>query len=81
MNAPGSEIHVNLSLAKNGLNVFESANKSDLNTVDSFIAEILAKALEITLFLNPIANSYERFGAFEAPKYASWSHQNRLPFL
>ena len=29
------------------------------------------------MFLNPICNSYERFGSFEAPKYVSWSHQNR----
>lgn len=27
--------------------------------------------------MNPIVNSYERFGKFEAPKYVSWSHQNR----
>jgi glutamine synthetase len=44
---------------------------------ESFIAGVLAKSPEITLFLNPLANSYERFGKFEAPKYVSWSHQNR----
>ncbi len=27
--------------------------------------------------MNPIANSYERLGRFEAPGYVSWSHQNR----
>ncbi len=44
---------------------------------ESFIAGILAKIEEMTLFLNPIANSYERFGSFEAPLHISWSHQNR----
>jgi glutamine synthetase len=31
----------------------------------------------MTMFLNPLVNSYERFGEFEAPRYVSWSHQNR----
>ena len=76
--APGSGLHVNLSLAKNGLNIFKNAADGEHSkTAESFIAGILSKTPEITLFLNPLANSYERFGAFEAPKYVSWSHQNR----
>ena len=47
------------------------------NIAESFIAGILARTPEITLFLNPIANSYDRFGKFEAPAYVSWSHRNR----
>ena len=47
------------------------------DTAKSFLAGILEKVPEITMFLNPICNSYERFGSFEAPKYISWSHQNR----
>lgn len=76
--AAGSGLHVNLSLAQNGRNIFKSAAKGEHSHVaESFIAGILAKAPEITLFLNPLANSYERFGAYEAPKYVSWSNQNR----
>jgi glutamine synthetase len=71
--AAGSGLHVNLSLSQMGKNIFKSGNKIS----DSFIAGVLEKAREMTLFLNPIANSYERFGAFEAPKYVSWSHRNR----
>lgn len=67
----GNGLHVNLSLSQNGLNVFKDGVSR------SFIAGILGKTPEFTLFLNPIANSYERFGSFEAPKYVSWSHQNR----
>jgi len=48
---------------------------------ESFIAGILARTPEMTLFLNPLANSYERFGVFEAPKYVSWSHQNRSQLI
>lgn len=76
--AAGSGLHVNLSLAQNGMNIFKDAAKGEHSHIaESFIAGILAKAPEITLFLNPLANSYERFGAYEAPKYVSWSHQNR----
>ncbi len=74
--APGNGLHVNLSLSQNGLNIFKNANEGHSKVAESFIAGILAKTPEITLFLNPLANSYERLGKFEAPKYASWSHQN-----
>ena len=75
--AAGNALHINLSLAKDGVNVFKNAKDGHSKIAESFIAGILAKTPEITLFLNPIENSYERFGEFEAPKYVSWSHQNR----
>ena len=31
----------------------------------------------MTLFLNPLENSYERFGQNKAPLYISWSKENR----
>ena len=78
LNAPGSGLHVNLSLVQNGVNVFKNAaGGNHSNVAESFIAGILAKTPEITLFLNPLSNSYERFGKYEAPEYVSWSHQNR----
>jgi len=79
--APGSGMHVNISLAKNGLNVFKDIKEGQSNAAESFIAGILARIPEITIFLNPIANSYERFGKFEAPAYVSWSHQNRSQLI
>jgi len=48
---------------------------------ESFIAGILEKTPEMTMFLNPSANSYERFGKDEAPQYVSWSHQNRSQLI
>jgi len=77
LDAPGSGMHVNLSLSQNGRNIFKNIDEGHSDTAESFIAGILARTPEITLFLNPIANSYERLGKLEAPKYASWSHQNR----
>lgn len=79
-NAPGSGLHVNISLSQNGFNIFKNGEQgcSNIsNIAESFIAGILAKTPEITLFLNPLCNSYERLGRFEAPTYVSWSHQNR----
>ncbi len=78
---PGSGMHINLSLSQNGKNIFKNANEGHSKAAESFIAGILAKTPEITIFLNPLANSYERFGEFEAPKYVSWSHQNRSQLI
>ncbi len=77
----GSGLHVNISLSKNGQNIFKNKDGEHSTVAESFIAGILQKTPEITLFLNPIANSYERLGRFEAPKYVSWSHQNRSQLI
>ena len=78
LDAPGSGLHVNLSLLQKGLNIFKTGVGGEQTKIaESFIAGILARAAEITLFLNPLANSYERFGKFEAPKFVSWGRQNR----
>lgn len=79
-NVSGSGFHINMSLFRDGLNIF---NEESLyrNDAESFIAGILGRVEEITAFLNPSHNSYERFGAFEAPKYISWSHKNRSQLI
>ncbi len=77
MDKSGSGLHVNLSLSRNGENIFGSKDEADAHISNAFMAGILAHIREITLFLNPLANSYDRFGKFEAPKFVSWSHQNR----
>ena len=81
LDAAGSGMHVNLSLAENGNNIFRSTGEGHSNAAESFIAGILSKTGEITAFLNPLVNSYESFGRFEAPKYISWSHQNRSQLI
>lgn len=79
--APGSGLHINLSMSHNGINIFQNEDDEHSAVVESFIAGILERITEITLFLNPITNSYERLGAFEAPKFISWSHQNRSQLI
>lgn len=81
LNAPGSGMHINISLAQNGHNIFKNVNEGHSNVAESFIAGILAKTLKITAFLNPLTNSYERFGKYEAPNFVSWSHQNRSQLI
>jgi len=77
----GSGLHVNISLTQNGFNIFKDTALGHSTVAESFIAGILARTPEISLFLNPVCNSYERLGSFEAPKYVSWSHQNRSQLI
>lgn len=72
----GSGLHVNISLHQNGKNLFAGPLEGD-SPAGHFLAGVLARARELTLFLNPIPNSYARFGCCEAPGYVSWSRQNR----
>ena len=81
LGVPGSGLHVNISLSQYGRNIFKNEKDGHSVAAESFIAGILEKITEITAFLNPIANSYERLGEFEAPKYVSWSHQNRSQLI
>ena len=41
------------------------------------IAGVLSKAVEMTAFLNPTEKSYDRLGSNKAPRYVSWSSENR----
>jgi len=77
----GSGLHINLSLSKDGLNIFGNEHGEYDAIVNSFIEGILEKTSEISVFLNPNINSYDRLGSFEAPKYVSWSHQNRSQLI
>ncbi len=79
--AAGSGMHINLSLSQNGLNIFKNLPGEHSGVAESFIAGILARTPEMTLFLNPLVNSYQRLGRFEAPRYVSWSPQNRSQLI
>jgi len=81
LDAPGNGLHINLSLYQDDKNIFKNVSEGHSKTAESFIAGVLEKTQEITLFLNPSANSYKRLGKFEAPKYVSWSHQNRSQLI
>ena len=62
----GSGMHINLSLSRNGENIFRDAREGHCAQAESFMAGIMRRITEITLFLNPLTNSYDRFGQHEA---------------
>lgn len=65
---PGNGMHINVSAKrKNGGG----------DVMDKMIAGILAHIREMTIFMNILPESYERFGHDKAPKFVSWSHENR----
>ena len=80
-NQSGSGMHVNLSVFRNEKNLFASCEPEHTEVTQSFIAGIMEKIPEISIFLNPIPNSYDRFGHFEAPQFISWSPRNRSQLI
>lgn len=66
-NEPGNGFHINMSV--------KTDDGSD--NLHYMIAGVLEKVDQMTAFLNPTENSYERFGKNKAPGYVSWSKENR----
>ncbi|CAM5621020.1 type I glutamate--ammonia ligase [Niallia circulans] len=80
----GSGMHCNLSLFKNGENVFyDSKGELELSeTALQFIAGIGKHATSFTAITNPTVNSYKRLvPGYEAPCYVAWSARNRSPLM
>ena len=67
---PGNGFHINVS-------VKNKSGQENRDLFDYVIAGILEKSRDMTLFLNPTEASYRRLGQNKAPKYISWSHENR----
>lgn len=62
----------------NGLHINMSVRSSDgKDYLPNMLAGILKHAAEMTAFLNPCEASYQRLGRDKAPKYITWSHENR----
>lgn len=66
-NSPGSGFHINMSV--------KTDEGKDL--LPHMIAGILEHVPEITVFLNPAEESYDRLGRDKAPRFVSWSSENR----
>lgn len=77
----GNGLHVNFSLYRDGRNLFWGTTPEDLLISQQFIAGVLERAAEMTAFLNTTANSYERLGLLEAPRFVSWSQENRSQLI
>ena len=64
----GSGMHINISC-------------SDSSKMSNILAGIMEHAEELTYFLNPTENSYDRLGECKAPKYICWGNENRSAFI
>ena len=73
----GNGLHVNLSVVKDGINLFETVDGLISLEAQSIMAGILRRIREISLFLNPLPSSYQRLGKCEAPSRINWSFGNR----
>ena len=51
------------------------------NLLPNILGGILKHIEEITYFLNPADNSYNRLGASKAPEYISWGRENRSTLI
>lgn len=67
----GNGMHINISARGTG--------KPD--PLPCVIAGILEKITELTLFLNPSEESYRRLGHDKAPRYVTWSAENRSQLI
>lgn len=67
----GNGMHINISTRGTG--------KPD--PLPCVIAGILEKIMELTLFLNPSEESYRRLGHDKAPRYVTWSAENRSQLI
>ena len=80
----GSGMHINMSLSKNGVNIFDDpADEKGLSKEAYwFIGGIMKHIKGMSAVTNPLVNSYKRLGpGFEAPVYIAWSEKNRSPLI
>lgn len=67
----GNGLHINISLLQRG----------DQPVTQHFMAGILDHIREMTAFLNPSEASYRRLGEKKAPRFVTWSPENRSQLI
>ena len=80
----GSGMHVNMSLSKNGRNIFDDPDGENGLSREAywFIGGIMNHMRAMTAITNPLVNSYKRLvPGYEAPIYIAWSMTNRSPLI
>ena len=80
----GSGMHVNMSLWKDGKNIFADP-EGELGLSKEaywFIGGLMKHMKGMTAITNPLINSYKRLvPGYEAPIYIAWSSTNRSPLI
>lgn len=67
----GNGLHINISVA----------SPDGKDCLENFMAGVINRVKEITAFLNPCEESYQRLGVKKAPKYITWSKENRSQLI
>ena len=70
-NESGNGLHINMSVRSNDGKDYSQ----------QYMAGIMNHIREMTAFLNSSEESYKRLGEKKAPKYITWSHQNRSQLI
>ncbi len=81
---PGSGMHLNQSLVKDGQNAFYDPNGEDQlsDVARYYVGGLMKHARALAAVTNPTVNSYKRLvSGFEAPVYIAWSARNRSPLI
>lgn len=76
----GSGMHVNMSLSKDGVNIFSNSDDKYGLSQEAywFIGGIMKHIKAMCVITNPLVNSYKRLiPGYEAPVYIAWSAANR----
>ena len=68
---PGNGLHINMSVRDDDNHIL----------LPQMLAGVMKYLKDFTVFLNPVEASYERFGHSKAPKYISWSSENRSQLI
>ncbi len=80
----GSGMHINMSLARDGVNVFQDAQDPYGLSQEAywFLGGLMKHMKAMSLVLNPLVNSYKRLvPGYEAPTHIAWSAKNRTPLI
>lgn len=80
----GSGMHINMSLLKDGKNVFQDPDSENGLSQEAyqFIAGLMHHVPSMAAITNPLVNSYKRLVlGYEAPVYIAWSETNRSPLI
>ena len=73
-NQAGNGMHINISYR-------DEKGRGQDELLPFILGGIMKYIEEITYFLNPIDNSYNRLGASKAPEYISWGKENRSTLI
>ncbi|MBO4980999.1 MAG: type I glutamate--ammonia ligase [Lachnospiraceae bacterium] len=80
----GSGMHINMSLHRDGKNIFEDKNDPMGLSKEAyyFIGGLMKHIKGMAAVTNPLVNSYKRLvPGFQAPVYIAWSATNRSPLI